>query len=74
MTRQDTVGGVVLSKADVRALENLSSLVQNAMRSKTILKVISSLQDRGLVAYDPFRATATLTDAGRAALKTAGGE
>lgn len=60
-----------LSKADIHTLENLGSLAKNAMRSKTILKQLTSLQDRGLIDFDPMETSASLTLAGIAALEEA---
>lgn len=57
-----------LTKAEIHALENLSALAKNAMRSKTILKTLSGLLDRGLIDFNPMEATASLTPKGATAL------
>ncbi len=67
MTNEDS--RTELSKADVYALANLDSLARTAMRSKTVLRELSKLQDMGLIEYQPFSAEAWLTSAGQAALK-----
>lgn len=59
-----------ISQADIHTLKNLDALAKNAMRSKVILKQLSSLQDRHLIEFDPFNHTAKLTPSGELVLAT----
>lgn len=50
------------------AMENLLTVAKKAMRSKPTLRVLSRLQDKGWIEFNPFEGEATITDKGRAAL------
>lgn len=54
-----------LSKAEQEAMADLDGAALKAMRSKPTLRILSSLQDKGLIEFDPFAGTARPTDAGR---------
>jgi len=58
-----------LNKEEIYAMENLSKLVSNAVRSKTILKTLTKLQDKGMITFDPMAGEAALTEDGRRALR-----
>lgn len=57
-----------LTQVERAALGDLETLAMKCMRSKTILGVLSKLQDRGLIEFDPMGGTAKITDAGKTAL------
>lgn len=57
-----------LTKAELSGLRDPVTLAANAMRSRLALKLISRLQDRGMIEYDFGNGVITLTEAGRAAL------
>lgn len=50
------------------AMEHLSQLVLKSMRSKPTLRVLSRLQDKGWIDFDPMAGEAALTEDGRVAL------
>jgi hypothetical protein len=57
-----------LTKAELAGLRDPETLAANALRSRSTLKVISLLYDKGMIEYDMGEGTVTLTDSGRAAL------
>jgi hypothetical protein len=58
------------TKAEQEVLNDLQGAVRKAMRSKPTLRILTKLQDQGLIEFDPFAGTAEPTDAGRALQST----
>lgn len=58
-----------LTQLERDALENLSALAQKAMRSKTTLRILGKLQEKGLIEFYPFEGKAFITGVGHAAIK-----
>lgn len=46
------------------AMNDLSTLAKKSMRSKPTLRILSRLQDKGWIKFDPFAGIAVITDAG----------
>ncbi len=57
-----------VTKQDIDDLQHLSKLAPMSMRSHTVLRRLSSLEERGLITFDPFAGEAALTEDGRQAL------
>lgn len=57
-----------LTAEEIDVMRHLSESAGKAMRSKRMLRILSNLQDKGAIVYDPFAGHAELTDAGGAAL------
>jgi hypothetical protein len=60
-----------MNTEEIDVCRNLEESASRAMRSKRMLRILSNLQDSGMIEYDPFGATAKLTEAGAAALEGA---
>jgi len=60
-----------MNAEEIDVYRNLEESASKAMRSKRMLRILSNLQDRGIIEYDPFGASAKLTDAGTAAMDAA---
>jgi hypothetical protein len=58
-----------LTKVEYAALADLESVALQAMRSKPTLNTLSKLEDRGLIQFNPFEGTATMTERGLAAMR-----
>lgn len=60
-----------LSRAEVQALLTIedgtdpANPVAKVMKSKSTLRLLSKLQDKGMIEFDPFARTAKLTAVGR---------
>ena len=61
----------MMTLEEINVCNDLAYAASKGMKSKRTLKVLSNLQARGFIEYDPFAGTAKLTDEGAAAL-TAG--
>ena len=60
-----------MNAEELDVCRNLSESASKGMRSKRMLRLLSKLQDKGLIDYDPFGGTAALTEVGAAALSSA---
>lgn len=49
------------------AMGDIQSLARKAMRSKPILRILSRLQEKGWIEFDPFAGTASVTETGKKA-------
>lgn len=57
-----------LTAEEIDVCGHLSESAGKAMRSKRMLRILSDLQNKGAIVFDPFAGHAELTDAGGAAL------
>lgn len=57
-----------MTKEEEHAMQNLSRLAPNCMKSKTILRTLTRLADKGWIEFDPLSGEAALTEDGRKAL------
>lgn len=53
-----------LTLKEREVLNDLQSAAARAMRSKPTLRILSKLQDKGLIEFDPFSGTAKPTPLG----------
>lgn len=61
-----------LTAQDRDAMYNLKDHAERAFKSKRVLQIMSGLNEAGLIEFDPMAGTASVTDAGRAALASYG--
>lgn len=54
-----------MTKEEEYAMQNLSRLAPNCMRSKIVLKTLSKLADKGWIDFDPMAGEAAITEEGR---------
>jgi hypothetical protein len=54
-----------VTEAELDALRNLQEYANKAMRSKPTLRLLTKLQDKGMIEFDPFGGSTRLTDLGR---------
>ena len=45
-------------------MTNLNETCRKSFKSKPTLRILCALADKGLITFDPFTQTATLTEAG----------
>lgn len=64
---------ITLTQQERLALAELDDLALRSMRSKPVLKLLSKLQEKGAIEFDPFAGSATITAAGQAAITAAQG-
>lgn len=57
-----------MTAEELDVCRNLSCSADRAFRSKRMLRILSRLQEKGLIDFDPFVGKANLTEAGTAAL------
>ncbi len=57
-----------MTAEEIDVCRNLEESAAKGMKSKRVLRILSGLQDKGLIEYDPFGGTASLTAAGSLAL------
>jgi hypothetical protein len=58
-----------LTQKERETLDNLQSAMAKAMKSKPTLRVLSSLQAKGMIDWDPFAGTAKITETGQQHLR-----
>lgn len=58
----------LLTLKERSALNNLGYLATIAMRSKSTLKLLGKMQEKGLIEFHPFEGKAFITGAGHKAL------
>lgn len=58
-----------LTRAELEIMMNLKERAKNSMRSKPTLRLLSKLADKGMIEFDPFAGTASITEAGREKMK-----
>lgn len=58
-----------LTKKEREVLADLESKALNSVRHRTTLNVLCSLQEKGLIEFDPFAGTAKLTPSGEQHLR-----
>lgn len=58
-----------LTQKERDVMHNLQTTAAKAMRSKSTLRVLSSLQAKEMIEWDPFSGFAKLTEAGAQHLK-----
>jgi hypothetical protein len=57
-----------MTAEELDVCRNLEASAAKGMKSKRMLRILSGLQGKGLIEYDPFAGAAALTAAGTLAL------
>ena len=57
-----------MNAEEIDVCRNLSDSADRAFCSKRMLRILSKLQEKGMIEFDPFAGKASLTKAGAAAL------
>ncbi len=57
-----------MNAEELDVCRNLSDSADRAFKSKRMLRILSRLQEKGLIDFDPFVGKANLTEAGTAAI------
>lgn len=60
---------MTVTKAEREVLKDVNAAARKAFKSKPTLKLLGALSDKGLISFDPFTQTASLTEAGHAAVQ-----
>lgn len=58
-----------MNAEEIDVCRNLSESAAKCMRSKRMLRILTALQCKGFIEFDPFSCTATTTDTGREAMR-----